>query len=44
MNDYKKYLLDLNDYETVILNIGDGFAVTRKKQKKVKLFLHKISL
>ena len=33
MNDYKKYLLDLDCYETVILNIGDGFAVTRKKTK-----------
>lgn len=31
MKDYKKYLVDLKEYETVFLNIGDGFALTRKK-------------
>ena len=31
MHDYKKYLIDLKDYKTEFLNIGDGFAITRKK-------------
>lgn len=30
MKLYKEYLLSLKDYKSEILNIGDGFAVTRK--------------
>lgn len=30
MNEYKEYLLKLDGYKTEILNIGDGFAITRK--------------
>lgn len=33
MQEYKKYLLNLDDYSSEILNVGDGFAVTRKKDK-----------
>ena len=33
MQDYKKYLLNLDGYVSEILNIGDGFAITRKKDK-----------
>lgn len=33
MRDYKNYLLNLDDYTSEILNIGDGFAITRKKVK-----------
>lgn len=33
MNLYKEYLNNLDDYETEFINIGDGFAVTRKKLK-----------
>ena len=33
MQDYKKYLIELEDYDTKFLNIGDGFAITRKKIK-----------
>lgn len=33
MNEYKEYLLNLEGYTTEILNIGDGFAVTRKIRK-----------
>ena len=31
MKNYKDYLINLEDYESQFLNIGDGFAVTRKK-------------
>lgn len=31
MGEYKGYLLGLDDYVTEICNIGDGFAITRKK-------------
>lgn len=30
MNLYKQYLLNLEDYESEFLSIGDGFAITRK--------------
>lgn len=30
MGLYKQYLLNLEDYETEFLSIGDGFAITRK--------------
>ena len=30
MQNYKKYLLDLEGYKTEFLDIGDGFAITRK--------------
>ena len=30
MSLYKQYLIDLEDYESEFLSIGDGFAVTRK--------------
>ena len=30
MQVYKEYLLGLKEYKTEILNIGDGFAITRK--------------
>lgn len=33
MKNYKEYLFNLEDYNTEILNIGDGFAITRKKIK-----------
>ena len=33
MQIYKEYLNNLEEYETEFLNIGDGFAVTRKKRK-----------
>lgn len=32
MGEYKEYLLGLDNYETKIMNIGDGFAITRKKK------------
>ena len=31
MQNYKKYLSELDDYYTEFISIGDGFAVTRKK-------------
>lgn len=31
MRLYKEYLLNLEDYKTEFLDIGDGFAITRKK-------------
>lgn len=31
MKDYKCYLSNLEGYDTEFLNIGDGFAITRKK-------------
>lgn len=33
MNKYKEYLINLKEYQTEFLNIGDGFAITRKKIK-----------
>ena len=30
MNLYKQYLLNLEDYESEFLSIGDGFAITKK--------------
>ena len=33
MNVYKEYLSKLEMYDTVFVNIGDGFAITRKKKK-----------
>ena len=30
MEEYKEFLLSLEDYETEFLNIGDGFAITKK--------------
>ena len=31
MNMYKEYLKGLENFQSEFLNIGDGFAVTRKK-------------
>lgn len=31
MGEYKEFLSSLDDYETEFLNIGDGFAITKKK-------------
>jgi len=31
MNEYKEFLNSLNGYQTIFLNIGDGFAITTKK-------------
>jgi len=33
MKEYKNYLVNLNDFETEFVDIGDGFAITRKKVK-----------
>ena len=30
MGEYKQYLINLNNYKTEFLDIGDGFAITRK--------------
>lgn len=30
MNNYKNYLINLKEYKSEFLNIGDGFAITRK--------------
>lgn len=31
MGEYKEFLISLNNYETEFLDIGDGFAITKKK-------------
>lgn len=31
MNEYKEFLISLDEYETTFLNIGDGFAITKKR-------------
>lgn len=31
MSEYKSYLINLKDYETIFLEIGDGFAITKLK-------------
>lgn len=35
MNEYKDFLLSLEDYETEFLEIGDGFAITKKKKTDI---------
>ena len=30
MNEYKEFLLSLKEYQTTFLDIGDGFAITKK--------------
>lgn len=34
MNEYKTFLTNNNDYETIFLDIGDGFAITKRKHHK----------